>query len=485
MTKFSVICFRPRTAARAPAVLTLALAAFFFKVLAAPLAVHANPAPAEVTAEAFYTIGPEETPAAGEERVLLKATKAALADLTPYVENYCRQHGVAVGEDELSALLAWAADISVVDRKRAAAGAETRLWCQVKGTVAEFRLEQALKLVKDLGCLAAYRRNEEILNANEQEIAALRQPAGPPGSEKDAAAAPQAAASAAEKGKTTPGEKEAREKALKAEKASRQQKIAANEKVFLAAVQTARGQRFLAGNEWERAKDAFNLALAYDPAYAVARAGLGAVWYAQNQCARARIDYEAAAALSPDSLYALLGRADVYRRIGELDKALADYARVAEIAPRYWPVYYNRGLIFRAKGQPEAAAAEFTKALELNPKHIPSLVGRAQAYRDTRRYDQALADLNAAIAVSPRDAELLLLRGSVFQQAGQEEKALADYSLAKTIRPDFFAPLWARAVLLDQLGRSSEAAEAYETLINEAPAVYARLAQQAKERLRF
>ncbi len=118
----------------------------------------------------------------------------------------------------------------------------------------------------------------------------------------------------------------------------------------------------------------FERAVALDPRFALAYAGLGDAYLAQYQTAK-----------DPDLVA----------------KAVAAGSRAAELDPTLPPVHATLGIIRLTQGDAEAAVREFELALIPSPADAGSLRGLASAYEALGRFGEAEAAYKRAIAAQP------------------------------------------------------------------------------------
>ena len=132
---------------------------------------------------------------------------------------------------------------------------------------------------------------------------------------------------------------------------------------------TRRTQGLLPNNEgYARAREAAEKALAIDPDYAPAHAGLGWIaMYGDNDLAGAAQHFERALALDPTDLNVLGNSAVLLESLGRLDEALALEEAVVRRDPVNVTALFNLGYDQRMAGRFDAAIASFRTVLSLSP----------------------------------------------------------------------------------------------------------------------
>jgi TolB-like protein/Flp pilus assembly protein TadD len=189
-------------------------------------------------------------------------------------------------------------------------------------------------------------------------------------------------------------------------------------------------------SDFERARSAFEEAVALDPAYAPAWAGLAEATYWSS-------DY--------------LPKLDDIRK--GFDRALAAADRALALDPELAQGYATRGFV-RAGARWDWAGAltDFERALRLNP-------GDAQVHRlyshvvlrPLGRFPQAIAEARRATELDPLDANAWSTYAAACFAGGQPERALEAYDRSLVIQPEQdYAPS-RKAMLLVSLGRPAEA----------------------------
>jgi TolB-like protein/Tfp pilus assembly protein PilF len=228
--------------------------------------------------------------------------------------------------------------------------------------------------------------------------------------------------------------------------------------------------------------DYFNQAIAKDPGYALAYAGLAdsyvilSVFGAaspQDSIPQARAAAKKALELD-DTLaeaHASSGRiAGPYDF--EFDRSIAEFERAIQLNPNYAMAHHwlSWGPL-TALGRFDRAIAEGKRAVELDPL---SLINNADlggnVYLNARRYDEAIAQLRKTIEMDPRFYLAHYYLGQAFQLKGQRAEAITEYQKAVELDDDPEA----LAYLGQAYARSGQRDEAQKIL--------AHLTEEAKSR---
>src|SRR6266403_6050791 len=105
------------------------------------------------------------------------------------------------------------------------------------------------------------------------------------------------------------------------------------------------GVAYLNQQKSAEAQKYFELSLAADPDFAVAKMNLGIALLAQQKMEQARVALEGAASKLPDDPYAWYNLGLVYKDAGEPAKAIAAFQHVEKIAPEEPDAFYFEGYL--------------------------------------------------------------------------------------------------------------------------------------------
>ena len=225
-----------------------------------------------------------------------------------------------------------------------------------------------------------------------------------------------------------------------------------------------------------RAVEALERAVALDPGYAAAWAGLGgAAFYASDTEAdlqrraalkrRAREAVERAVALDPDSPDALVARAGLRQYGGAFDwrGAEADLARAVAIAPSDSGALVAHAETLAALGRLDEALPEARHAVDVDPlARAPwAVLGKLQIAAG--RLDEARRSLHHAIEIAPDTEASYFHIGTTYLLEGRPGEMLAWSQRS----PAGFCRLQGAALALHDLGREPEARAALKALSSE------------------
>ncbi len=208
------------------------------------------------------------------------------------------------------------------------------------------------------------------------------------------------------------------------------------------------------------AVELFRKALAADPGFALAEAGLAQTFWKLFEDSR-------------DPSWA--ARAEESAR-----KALA-------LAPQLAEVHIALGTIEQGTGESSLAAEEFRRALEINPRSSEAFVGLAKAQETQGDLDAAERTFRDAIAVRPGDWSPWSKLGVFYRAHGRLDEARRSFEQVIALTPDNARGHVNLGVVQQELGRDTEAIASYERSLRIKPGyrAYANLATLYRSQRRY
>ena len=201
-----------------------------------------------------------------------------------------------------------------------------------------------------------------------------------------------------------------------------------------------------------KALDQFNQAVAKDPNYAQAYAGVAYAyillfdrgWISPGEGSpKVRSAAQRAIELDPTLAEPHAALAAV-RELADWDWAGAEdeYRKAIGLNPNDATSHHWYALLLENLGRLNEALAEVEKALALDPASPQANANHAGILVDLHRYDDALAELNRLIAANPEFPVNYGMRGEVYRRLKNQDAAVADEATAmkKNGRPE-----WAEA----------------------------------------
>ena len=230
----------------------------------------------------------------------------------------------------------------------------------------------------------------------------------------------------------------------------------------------------LRGDNLPRAIEFYNQAIARDPNYALAYAGLGETYILlpyytgadpKEVRPKARVATLKALELNPNLAEAhnAMGKILTADDI-DLQKSIREYQRAIELSPNYAGAHHWLGNgPLAGLGRFDEAIAEGIRSTELDPLSAINLVDLGVTYTYAHRFKEAEAELKKALEIDPTFAYAHWMYGVVLQVSGNLEGARAQYATAHARENDAQA-ITMRAQLGAKMGRREEAVQALSTL---------------------
>jgi TolB-like protein/Tfp pilus assembly protein PilF len=233
------------------------------------------------------------------------------------------------------------------------------------------------------------------------------------------------------------------------------------------------------GVDLRKAIDFFNQAIAKDPNYALAYAGLADSYLLlpnYGGAPTAEVIPPARAAVTKaleldDSLaepHASLGLLDTLDL--RLERAITHFERATQLKPNYATAHHWLGLGHLSLGHFDQAIAEEKRAAELDPLSVIINADFAWTYASAHRLDEAEAQARKTLEIDPRFFLAHYYLGGVQQAKGRLSEAISEYRQAFDLNGDFYS----LAGLGQAYARAGNKAEAQKVL--------ARMNEEAKSR---
>jgi adenylate cyclase len=190
---------------------------------------------------------------------------------------------------------------------------------------------------------------------------------------------------------------------------------------------------------YERVRGCFEQAIALDPNYAPAYAGLSLYYsfagangiFAPDVWPKAEEAVEKALKLDDSSGEALNSLAAVniyYKR--DWTAAEAAFKRGAELNPNFGDIRHHYGLCLTLMGRYDEGLAQMTHAMTLDP-FFPGLhLHNGRAYFLSRNYDHAVAQFARMLELYPDNAAAHEYFGDACEQKGMEHEAITQWTAA-------------------------------------------------------
>ncbi len=233
------------------------------------------------------------------------------------------------------------------------------------------------------------------------------------------------------------------------------------------------------GADLRKSIEYFKQAIAKDPSYALAYAGLADSYlllpnYGSTSSKEALPPARAAAKKAlelDDSL------AEAHASLGllatielDLDRATSELQRAVQLKPNYATAHHWFALSLMTLGRLDSAIAEGKRALELDPLSLIINADFSWMYLCARRYDEAEAQARKTLEMDPRFFLAHYYLGAALQLKGYLTEAIAEFQKASELNNDPYS-LAALGQAYARIGQQEEAKK-----------ILARLNKEAKSR---
>lgn len=231
----------------------------------------------------------------------------------------------------------------------------------------------------------------------------------------------------------------------------------------------------------EIAREMFARAIAADPTYARAHAGLAdacSILYKHFDRDDALI-HEAARAsgraidLDPVSADAHTSRAVVAWLTDRMDEAEAEFSEAIRLDPSYFEARYLFGMCFLTRGLPERALEQFEAAWERRPDDFQSPILIGTMHRELGRPDEARVHFERGLELAdehlqmdPEHVRARYLGAFCLVELGREEDAIARTRRAVELAPDDSMTLYNAAGVHALAGRVESALDYLEAAVD-------------------
>jgi tetratricopeptide (TPR) repeat protein len=220
------------------------------------------------------------------------------------------------------------------------------------------------------------------------------------------------------------------------------------------------GQRYAKERQYDKAVDAFRLAIKLNPDLAAAYYELGNTYANMGRRTDALEPLKTAVRLDPGNsgAHLSLGRvlaslrhfdeglaemnqakflnpknAIIFNELGALlsegfgkfDEALAAYIEARRLSPNLSYIHHNIGLLFIKLGRFSEAIEPFEEALRLDPNYRNARFFLADAYTKTRNYDKAIDSWTKFLELVPNGPDALTARSWTYLYQGGHGKEAA------------------------------------------------------------
>jgi eukaryotic-like serine/threonine-protein kinase len=225
----------------------------------------------------------------------------------------------------------------------------------------------------------------------------------------------------------------------------------------------------------DKAVEAFERAVAKDPNFAQAYAGLSDACWAQFRdtrdprwADRAATAINRAVQLDPEDPLIRLSLAGVYANTGKTQEAEGILRALVAQRPTLDDARRELAYVLAATGRRDESIREYAKAIALGPGNVYNHIGLGVVYYDAGRFEEAAACYRRVIEIQPGNQWGRINLGAAYQNAGDNAKALVQYQEALKLGPDEAVYSNIGTIEFSE-GRYAEAAQSYEQAVRLRP----------------
>jgi TolB-like protein/Tfp pilus assembly protein PilF len=224
------------------------------------------------------------------------------------------------------------------------------------------------------------------------------------------------------------------------------------------------------GQALERALAQAQQAIALDDSLPQAHALLSWVYALKQQPEQAIAEGNRAVALDPNNADGYAGLAQVWVLAGRPEEALRAVEQAMRLNPRYPPGYlFEVGTAYLEAGQYAQAVIALKEVISRNPNFLAAYTNLVNSYRlqwlsqqspDAQTLEEAAAAVHRALTINDSYPWYHSFLGYIFLYQRQFEQALAEMKWAVALGPTEALSYAALAEVLSDIGRPEEALEA-------------------------
>ena len=241
-------------------------------------------------------------------------------------------------------------------------------------------------------------------------------------------------------------------------------------------------QSLKSSDNWTKAPEMFRRAIALDPDYAQAHAGLAdslaqlLIWRIlepERVLEEALASAKRALELAPNLAEAHVARGNTLSLASDDEGAVAAFRRAIELDPELYEAHYYFGRHCYARGQYALAIEQFEAAHRVRPDEFQALslaANAADSLGDKARGDAltrlALPSALAEIATDPENGRALYLAAGMQVRLGDVEAARRNVEAALRLQPDDFGTLYNAACTYTHMGQTERAFDLLERAVS-------------------
>jgi TolB-like protein/Flp pilus assembly protein TadD len=164
---------------------------------------------------------------------------------------------------------------------------------------------------------------------------------------------------------------------------------------------------------------------------------LGNLYKASGQAVKAAAEFEHAISLNSRNVDAYFGLADTYKQRDDGERAELTYQRAIDIQPGYWRGHLEMGAFYFTEGRFREAIEFFTRVVNLAPDNATGYLNLGSSYYLLGEFETAAEAWRKSIELEPSTSAYANV-GSSYFFLGRFDDAAEMYRKASEIAPDDF-----------------------------------------------
>jgi serine/threonine-protein kinase len=181
-----------------------------------------------------------------------------------------------------------------------------------------------------------------------------------------------------------------------------------------------------------KAREACQHALTLSSDFADGHVCLGNILMTTGKYESASLEFGRALSAEPTDDDAYRGLAATYERLGRLQAAEQTYRHAIEVRPHYWAGYSWLGRFYTQQGRYQEAIEQYSHAADVSPDNSAIYHSLGGLYIFLGRYSDAIQALQRAIALRP-SFEAYANLGQAYMRLHRFDDAIASYQQAVTL----------------------------------------------------
>jgi tetratricopeptide (TPR) repeat protein len=162
-----------------------------------------------------------------------------------------------------------------------------------------------------------------------------------------------------------------------------------------------KARQAIAAREWDKAKQAYLMALGLKSDMPDVHYGLATVYFQLQEFTSAVHHFREVTRLDPLRAGAYVNLGAVHNLMGNFDEAVVALRKGIQLDPQRVEGYYNLGLVYRKKSQIDLAIQAYREALRLNPRMADAHLNLANLYLEKSQAKAALQHYDQALEIRP------------------------------------------------------------------------------------